>query len=185
MRRTQDQPAKPRAKRKTVEPHRLHKLAGTDRATTVAGRPPNFQRLEHFFASQTALARALGVHRDTVRAWEHGHPTRLRHSSLARVNAVCAIAEQVARYLPSEKLVGEWLLAPQIALGGSSAAALTQREPGAYQRVLRLIARDAQSVAVGDISELPAIGDPNAPLAGLPEPAPDPDADPGFLASLG
>jgi hypothetical protein len=101
------------------------------------------------------------------------------------VNAVCAIAERVARYLPSEKLVGEWLLAPQIALGGSSAATLIQREPGAYQRVLRLIARDAQPVSVGDISDLPAIVDPGAPLAGLPEPALDPDADPGFLASLG
>jgi len=31
-----------------------------------------FERLERFFASQTALAAALGVHRDTVRAWEHG-----------------------------------------------------------------------------------------------------------------
>lgn len=185
MTRTQDQPTQPRAKRKALKPHTTRKPTGTDRATTAAGRPPNFQRLEHFFASQTALARALGVHRDTVRAWEHGHPTRLRHSSLARVNAVCAIAEQVARYLPSEKLVSEWLLAPQIALGGSSAAALIQREPGAYQRILRLITRDAQPVSVGDISHLPAIGDPDTPLAGLPAPAPDPDADSGFLASLG
>lgn len=185
MTRTQDEPTRPRAKSKAVKPHAMRKLSGAGRATTAAGRPPNFQRLKHFFASQTALARALGVHRDTVRAWDHGHLTRLRHNSLARVNAVCAIAEQVARYLPSDKLVGEWLLAPQIALGGSSAAALIQREPGAYQRVLRLIARDAQPVSVGDISELPAIGDPGTPLAGLPEPAPDPDADPGFLASLG
>jgi DNA-binding XRE family transcriptional regulator len=181
----QDEPTKPRAKRKAVRPRATHKPTGADRAVTVVGRPPNFQRLEHFFASQTALARALGVHRDTVRAWEHGLPTRLRRSSLARVNAVCATAEQAARYLPSEKLVGEWLLAPQIALGGISAAALIQREPDAYQRVLRLIARDAQPVSVGDISDLSTAGDPGMPLAGLPEPTPDPDADPGFLASLG
>jgi DNA-binding XRE family transcriptional regulator len=133
MARTQNESSKPRTKRKAVKPRPARKLTGTDRATTTVGRPPNFPRLEHFFTSQTALARALGVHRDTIRAWEHGHPTRLRHSSLARVNAVCAIAEQVARYLPSEKLVGDWLLAPQIALGGSSAAAFIQREPGAYQ----------------------------------------------------
>jgi DNA-binding XRE family transcriptional regulator len=183
MTRTRDDPTKPRAKRKALKPHATREPSGAERATTAVGRPPSFQRLEHFFASQTALARALGVHRDTVRAWEHGHPTRLRHSSLARVNAVCAIAEQVARYLPSEKLVGEWLLAPQIALGGNSAAALIQREPGAYQRVLRLIARDAQPVSVGDISDLPTIRDTGTPLAGLPEPAPD--ADPGFLAALG
>ena len=164
------------------------RYAGTlgHRSRHDRGRPAaQLSATRAFFASQTALARALGVHRDTVRAWEHGHLTRLRHSSLARVNTVCAIAEQVARYLPSENLVGEWLLAPQIALGGSSAAALIQREPGAYQRVLRLIARDAQPVSVGDISDLPAIGDPGTPLAGLPEPAPDPDADPVSLASLG
>jgi len=185
MARAQDQPTKPRTERKAVKGHPARKLGGADRATTAVGRPPNFGRLEHFFASQSALARALGVHRDTIRAWEQGHPTRLRHSSLERVNTVCAIAEQVARYLPSEKLVGEWLLAPQIALGGSSAAAFIQREPSAYERVLRLVARDAQPVSVGDVSDLQAIGGPGKSLAGLPEPAPDPDADPGFLASLG
>ena len=63
----QDQPAKSRTKRKVIKVPR--KLTGADRTTTWAGRPPNFQRLERFFASQTALARALGVHRDTIRAW--------------------------------------------------------------------------------------------------------------------
>jgi hypothetical protein len=52
-------------------------------------------------------------------------------------------------------------------------------------RVLHLAARDAQPVSVGDITDLSEIVDPGKPLAGLPEPAPDPDADPGFLASLG
>ncbi len=173
MARTQDQPTKSRAKRKVVKPR---KPTGADRSTTAAGRPPNFQRLERFFASQTALARALGVHRDTIRAWEHGQPTRLRHSSLERVNTICAIAEQVARYLPREKLVGEWLLAPQIALGGISPAAFIRSEPGAYQRVLRLIAREAQPVSVGDVSDLPAIGELDIML---PEPASDPLASTG------
>jgi len=182
MGRTRDQPTKSRARRKVVK---SRKPTSAGRATTAAGRPPNFQRLERFFASQTALARALGVHRDTVRAWEHGHPTRLRHSSLERVNMVCAIAEQVARYLPREKLVGEWLLAPHIGLGGASPAAFLRTQPGAYQRVLHLIAREAQPVSVGDVSDLPATRELGITLPGLPEPAPDPDADPGFLASLG
>jgi DNA-binding XRE family transcriptional regulator len=185
MARTQDQPTKSRAKRKVVKAHPARKPTGTDRPATATGRPPNFQRLERFFASQTALARALGVHRDTVRAWEHGQPTRLRHSSLERVNTICAIAEAVARYLPREKLVGEWLLAPQIGLGGISPVAFMRREPDAYQRVLRLIAREAQPVSVGDVSGLPTIDELGITLPGLPEPAPDPDADPGFLASLG
>jgi len=185
MARTQDQPTKSRVKRKVVKPRTARKPTGADRATTAAGRPPNFERLERFFVSQSALARALGVHRDTIRAWEHGAPTRLRHSSLARVNTICAIAEQVARYLPREKLVGEWLLAPHIGLGGVSPAAFIRSEPDAYQRVLRLIAREAQPVSVGDISDLPPIGELGITVAALPEPAPDPDADLGFLASLG
>ncbi len=185
MARIQNERSKPHATRKSGEPHPARKRTGDDRGTTLVGRPPNFQRLERFFASQTALAKALGVHRDTVRAWERGNTTRLRHSSLTRVNTVCAVAEQVARYLPSEKLVGEWLLAPQIALGGSSAAAFIQHEPASYERVLHLVARDAQPVSVGDVTDLSAIGDPAKPLTGLPESAPDPDADPGFLASLG
>jgi DNA-binding XRE family transcriptional regulator len=185
MARTQDQPTKSRTKRKVVKPRPSRKLTSAGRATTVVGRPPNFQRLERFFASQTALARALGVHRDTVRAWEHGQSTRLRHSSLARVNTVCAIAEEAAGYLPRERLVGEWLLAPHIGLGGDSPAAFLRSQPGAYQRVLHLIAREAQPVSVGDISDLPSIGELGITLAGLPEPAPDPDADLDFLASLG
>lgn len=185
MARTQDQPTKSRAKRQVVKPRSAPAPTSADRATTAVGRPPNFQRLERFFANQSALARALGVHRDTVRAWEHGQPTRLRHSSLERVNTICAIAEAVAGYLPREQLVGEWLLAPQIGLGGVSPVAFMRREPDAYQRVLRLIAREAQPVPVGDISDLPTIAELGITLPGLPEPAPDPDADPSFLASLG
>jgi DNA-binding XRE family transcriptional regulator len=185
MARTQNERTKPHTKRKAGELHPARKRTGADRVTTLGGRPPNFQRLERFFASQSALARALGVHRDTVRAWEHGQPTRLRQSSLKRVNTVCAIAEAVAGYLPREKLVGEWLLAPHIGLGGVSPVAFIRSEPAAYQRVLRLIAREAQPVSVGDISDLPPIGELGITLPGLPEPAPDPDADPGFLASLG
>ncbi len=185
MARTKEEPAKPHAKRKALKPHLARKRTDTDRTTTVVGRPPNFERLECFFASQTALARALGVHRDTVRAWQLGQSTRLRRSSLTRVNTVCAIAEAVAGYLPREKLVGEWLLAPHIGLGGVSPTAFIRSEPDAYQRVLRLIAREAQPVSVGDISDLPSTRDLGITLPGLPEPAPDPDADPGFLASLG
>jgi len=185
MARTQDQPTKSRTRRKVVKPRSARKPTSADRATTVVDRPPNFKRLERFFASQSALARALGVHRDTVRAWEQGQPTRLRHSSLERVNTLCAIAEAVAGYIPREKLVGEWLLAPQIGLGGVSPVAFIRSGPDAYQRVLRLIAREAQPVSVGDISDLPPIGELGITLPGLPEPAPDPDADPDFLASLG
>jgi DNA-binding XRE family transcriptional regulator len=185
MARIQNKRTKPHTKRKAGEPHPARKRTGADRVTTLGGRPPNFQRLERFFASQSALARALGVHRDTVRAWEHGQPTRLRQSSLERVNTVCAIAEAVAGYLPREKLVGEWLLAPHIGLGGVSPVAFIRSEPAAYQGVLRLIAREAQPVSVGDISDLPPIGELGITFPGLPEPAPDPDADPGFLASLG
>jgi hypothetical protein len=72
MTRTQDQPTKSRTKRKVVKPRPARKPTSAARATSAVGRPPNFQRLERFFASQSALARALGVHRDTVRAWRAG-----------------------------------------------------------------------------------------------------------------
>lgn len=152
-------------------------------ATVVARRPPDFERLERFFASQSELARALGVHRDTIRAWERGDPTRLRASSVARVRIMCAVAEQVARYLPNDDLVGKWMLAPQLALGGYSAAALIQHDPRAYRRVLGLIARDAKPVSVGDVSDLMETDEQDV-HARPAEPASDPDADPDFLTSL-
>ncbi len=156
---------------------------GSDPVTT-AGRPANFTRLERFFVSQSALARVLGVRRDTIRVWQEGQATRLRQSSVTRVDTVCAIAEEVAGYLPREKLVGEWMLAPHIGLGGISPAAFLRSQPGAYRKVLRLIAREAQPVSVGDLSDLPSIDELGLMAAGLPEPAPHPDADPDFLASL-
>jgi DNA-binding XRE family transcriptional regulator len=168
-----------------VTPHTKQKSSLGSRATMLAKRPPDFERLQRFFASQSAFARALGVHRDTIRSWERGHPTRLRSSSVTRVRAVCAVAEEVARYLPRDDLVGKWMLAPQIALGGYSAAALIQRQPGAYRRVLGLIAREARPVSVGDVSDLVEANEHDTPNPRPPVPASDPDADPDFLASLG
>ena len=112
-------------------------------------------------------------------------PTRLRVASVARVRIVSAVADEVARFLPDDKLVGEWILAPQLALGGLSAAALIRRDPRAYRRVLRLVARDAEPVSVGDGSDLVESDGKDARLPALSQPAPDPDADPDFLASLG
>jgi hypothetical protein len=172
-----------RSQTKNAQPRRPRRPVGSDPVTTV-GRPTNFKRLERFFASQSALARALGVRRDTIRVWQEGQATRLRQSSVARVNVVCAVAEEVAGYLPREQLVGEWLLAPHIGLAGLSPAAFLASQPGGYQKVLRLIEREAQPVSVGDISDLPSIDELGLTLAGLPEPAPHPDADPDFLASL-
>jgi uncharacterized protein (DUF2384 family) len=173
-----------RSKPKDVKPRSSRKRGGTG-PVILARRPPNFERLERFFVSQSALARALGVRRDTVRTWREGEPTRLRASSIERVDTMCAVAEHVAAYLPTEKLAGDWLLAPHIGLGGISPAAFIRSDPNAYETVLQLIARDAKPVSVGDVSDLLAIEAPDTALAGLPDPAPHPDADPDFLASLG
>lgn len=157
------------------------------RSTVVMGCPRGFERLTRFFASQSALARALGVHRDTIRAWEQGLPTRLRIASVARVEGVSAVAEEVARYLPDDEMVGEWLLSPQLALGGSSAAALIRRDPRACHHVLRLVERDAQPVSAGDAAELveSGVSDTDLDPPALRAAAPDPDADPAFSAGLG
>ncbi len=159
--------------------------ARSKRATVAVSCPPGFERLTRFFASQSALARAIGVHRDTIRAWEQGVPTRLRVASVARVRSVSAVAEEVARYLPDDGLVGEWLLSPQLALGGYSAAALIRRDPRACHRVLRLVERDAQPVSVGDAAELVESDVSDTDLPALGAAAPDPDADPDFPATLG
>jgi uncharacterized protein (DUF2384 family) len=151
----------------------------------VTRRPPNFERLERFFASQSALARALGVSRDTVHAWRQGEASRLRVSSIERVEVMCAAAEHVAAYMPTEKLAGDWLLAPHIGLRGVSPAAFIRSDPNAYEKVLQLVARDAQPAPIVDISDLPTAPPSGIKLPGLPKPAPDPDADPDFLASLG
>jgi hypothetical protein len=170
------------------------KSAEAGGAVVLAGRPPNFTRLRNFFASQTAMATALGVQRDTIRVWERGRATRLRRALVQRVMVMSAVAEQVARYMPTDKSVGDWLLSPQPGLGGESPSALVRRRGvAAYEPILR-VARVAEPVSVGDVSDLPTADELRAGVAAelgeefaerimeLPEAAPEPDEDPDFLS---
>jgi hypothetical protein len=54
-----------------------------------------------------------------------------------------------------------------------------------YKQIAEPPSDAVQCVSVGDISDLPSIEELGITLTRLPEPAPDPDADPDFLASLG
>ena len=160
--------------------------------TVVAARPANFERLQRFFASQTALAAALGVHRDTVRKWERGEASRLRRSSIERVTVMAAVAEQVARYMPSDASVGSWLLHPQPALGGQIPAVLVRTQgPKAYEPIVSRAAAIAEPVSVGDLSDLVdekgllvAAGAKTGEAITLAPGAEDPDANPGFREAL-
>lgn len=119
------------------------------------GRPPNFLRLQRFFQSQSALATALGVHRDTLRKWERGDAARLRKRSVERVAVMCAVAEQVARYMPRDELVGSWLLHSQPALNGAVPAELVRRHGmKAYETIVHKAAAIAEPVRVGSVEDL-------------------------------
>jgi hypothetical protein len=165
--------------------------------TQVVGRPPNFPRLQRFFGSQTALATALGVHRDTIRKWGRGEASRLRRTSIERVYVMSAVAEQVARFMPTDASVGAWLLQPQPALGGDIPAYLIRRDGRkAYERILQKAAAIAEPVSVGNFDVLPAEdellaamsqerADNSVERAAMQPGAEDSDEDPDFLASLG
>jgi hypothetical protein len=126
-----------------------------DTAPKVMGCPPNFLRLKQFFGSKTALANALGVHRGTISKWDRGQASRLRQSSIERVGMMSAVAEQVARFMPTDASVGPWLLQPQPALGGEAPAHLIHRDGiEAYELILQKAAAIAEPVSVGDLGGL-------------------------------
>src|SRR5688500_6692578 len=89
-----------------TERHEQEKEGKKPDPEMTVGAPPNLPRLQQFFQSQSALAEALGVHRDTLRKWERGEAEMLRKHSIQRVAVMCALAEQVARYMPKDEFVG-------------------------------------------------------------------------------
>lgn len=176
---------------------RAPRTGPTESRTDIVGRPANFPRLQGFFASQTALANALGVHRDTIRKWDRGEATRLRRSSVEGVLVMSAVAEQVARYMPNDASVGSWLGHPQPALGGKVPTAMVRKHGRkAYAVIVRAAAAVAEPMSVGDLDGMPEehellplmreeFGDRVTERVGSLAPgAEDPDADPDFLASL-
>jgi DNA-binding XRE family transcriptional regulator len=164
-------------------------------ATRKAGQPPNYLRLKAFFPAQTDLATALGVNRETIRTWNRGEMIRLRRTSIDRVRVLAAIADQVARYMPTEASVGSWLLSPQPALGGEIPVDLVKRDdPDAYTKIVGKAAAIAEPVSVGTVDGLPEEtelldgireqrGDDFADeVMALAPAAEDPDEDPDFPA---
>lgn len=177
-------PARTRnAAKRTVEP---------PTPTAMLGQPPNFLRLKRFFSSQTALASALGVHRDTIHKWDLGQASRLSRSSVERVLVMSAVAEQVARFMPTDASVGTWLLQPQPALGGDIPAHLIRRDGViSYERILKKAVAIAEPVSVGSLGGLPEevellteMSPGSVDQLKLAPGAEDSDEDPDFLASL-
>jgi len=110
-------------------------MATTDRTHTPAREEGDKLRgerahalalsLAQYYASNVSdLATALGTTRDTVRAWLTDPPAKPREELLARAERLWVLARAAQRYIPDERTVGRWTLAPNLGLGGSSPAAV-------------------------------------------------------------
>lgn len=89
-----------------------------------------FAHLREFFARDTGLTSALGWDDATVAQWRDRRVGRVRRAKAAEVLLLLAVCEEAHAYLQHPHQVGEWALAPQPHLRGSTPAKWV-RERGA------------------------------------------------------
>lgn len=101
------------------------KAHGSRRARTVrSGQAERvIAALLGFYGSQSQLASAFGVTRDTVRSWNAGTaPARPRVELLERAELLLGLCKAARRYIAADRQVGDWTLASSPSLRGHSPA---------------------------------------------------------------
>lgn len=101
-----------------------------------ARSPSGFRELKRYFERRSDLARAVGVKRDTIAAWDRG-TLRLRASSVERVSLLLAVCQRAEPRMRSAHAVGRWVVTEQPSLDGDSPAAIVRNLGGAALDVLR------------------------------------------------
>jgi hypothetical protein len=95
-----------------------------------------FVLLNGFFASDTALARALGWDVQTVGEWRAGDVVRPQRRKRDEVRRLLSLCDEANVYLREPRHAGDWALAPSPQLGGDSPAELLQQGGDAALQML-------------------------------------------------
>lgn len=113
------------------------RLAQVGRSSKRAERAGAAQKLlrslavKYYGSSISELAVALGVSRDTARAWLAEAPRRPRRAVIARIELLAVLCAEAARYMARGRQVGRWTLAPHPAFGGRSPAEVVAEDGAA------------------------------------------------------
>lgn len=109
---------------------------------------------KYYGGSISELATALGLTRDTTRAWLREAPRRPRGAVIARIELLAVLCGGAARYMASGRQVGRWTLAPHPAFQGRAPAeVLVEEGPAGLEALLE-----------GMIEYVPARSDPELEL---------------------
>lgn len=78
----------------------------------------HYEQVRKYFPVASERARALGVTRVTIDKWDEAWPSKMRESSLGKLDAVWRLCALVTDRLPSPSDVGKWVSTPQPQLDG-------------------------------------------------------------------
>jgi hypothetical protein len=108
--------------RRTSEP--AHQPSARPRSNQAQEALNWFASLYGFFASDAALARALGWDNDTVAQWRTQSVGRPRRKKREQVRRLLELCDEANVYLRDPYQAGEWVMAPMPQLGESPAVRL-------------------------------------------------------------
>jgi hypothetical protein len=101
--------------------------------------PPAYPTLTRWYPRLTDRARALGVSRQTLTAWERDpEEARLRRRTARRVELVASVTADVEALVGDAAGAGAWMVAPQPLAGGRTPAQLVVERRLAEVRSLML-----------------------------------------------
>jgi hypothetical protein len=147
--------------------------------------PSQYAALSRWFPALSQRARALGLSRETLTRWERASsPPRVRPATARAVRSLASVAEDVERLVDDAPGAGAWLLAPQPALRGGSAAALARAADTSSLRTLTELASPTQRV-VADRREGLRAQPPATWAAAAPRLRPRDPAEAALLARMG
>jgi uncharacterized protein (DUF2384 family) len=87
-----------------------------------------YRELARFFPTLSDRSRALGLSRETLTRWERDPDTaNVRHATARALETLARVTEDAEELVGDARAAGTWMLAPQPALNGATAAALARQ----------------------------------------------------------
>lgn len=117
------------------------------------GAPEGYSGLGDYFDSVSDRAAALGVERDTIRAWDARRASRLRAASRRRVSALLAVCRDLGGVRSDPPAIGRWLLTEQPGLMGARPTDVLLKLGSEGARFVVLVAYGVAPVRPGDVPD--------------------------------